>query len=118
MELIFGGDFTADHGDVTNVADLGSIVGLPGSGSLTVLDARSLKWSWASGQNLSADTTISFTLSGEADTASATWMLGDLTADGPLTTDEYPLTINLLDTDGDVVDTVTVFITVDEVTNI
>ena len=118
VEVIFGGDFTADHGDVTNVADLGSITGLPGSGSLTVVDGRTLKWAWGSGQNLSADTTISFTLSGEADTASATWMFGDLTADGPLTTNEYPVIINLLDTDDDVVDTVTLLITIDEVTNI
>ncbi|MBL7119351.1 MAG: hypothetical protein ISS53_01555 [Dehalococcoidia bacterium] len=118
VEVIFGGDFAADHGTVTNAADFGSISGLPGSGSLTVVDGVTLQWSWGSGQNLSADTTCSFTLTGESDTAMGVWQLGDLTADGPLTSNEYPVTINLLDTDDDVVDTVTVLITLDEVTSI
>ncbi len=118
VEVIFGGDSTADHGTVYNATDFGSITGLPGSGSLTVVDGRTLQWSWGSGQNLSADTSISFTLTGASDTVLGAWLLGDLTADGPLTSNEYPVTINLLDTDDDVIDTVTLQITLDEVTNI
>ena len=118
VEVIFGGDFTADHGDVINATMTltGSLD--VGSGSMVVTDARTLTYTYTSGQNLSADQSCTITLANDADEATEAWMFGDLTADGPLTSNEYPVTVNLLDTDGDVVDTVTMLITIDEVTNI